>query len=209
MLAKTALVAAIATFGVAIGLSQVTNAQGPSPPAGDAAAAARGAKAWADNCGSCHNIRSPLEKTDAQWAIASTHMRVRANLPGDMVDDIIVFLQSSNVEQGAVTPATAPVAATAPAIQTAVVAGDAARGAQIYGETCVACHGENGKGAIPGVPDLRQRLTQSDEVLMQHMIEGYQSPGSPMPMPPRGGNPDLTDQDMADVLAYLRANFGR
>jgi hypothetical protein len=39
------------------------------------------------------------------------------------------------------------------------------------------------------------------------MINGFQSPGSPMAMPARGGNPDFTDQDMLDVLAYVRATY--
>ena len=202
----TALLALIAGLGAIAGLSQVTTARVSAEPERQAEAAARGAKAWADNCASCHNMRSPLEKSDRQWAIAATHMRVRANLPGDVVDDIILFLQSSNEK------AAAPVAAGAAAAPSSLVAGDAARGAAIYAETCIACHGANGKGAIEGVPDLTGpsgRLTKSDELLLRHMIQGFQSPGSPMPMPAKGGNPDLTDQDMADALAYLRKSSGQ
>lgn len=87
-----------------------------------------------------------------------------------------------------------------------------ANGARIFAQACVACHGRDGKGAIPGVPDLTAaggRLSKPDSVLLRNMINGFQSPGSPMAMPPRGGNPSLTDQDMADVLAHLRATFGR
>ena len=205
MKTKTALVAMTAGMGAVIGLSQVTTAQVSSPP-GQAEAAARGAKAWADNCASCHNMRSPLEKSDRQWAIAATHMRVRANLPGDVVDDIIIFLQSSNEKTAAPTTAATATASTS---TPSLAPGDPARGARIYAETCVACHGENGKGAIEGVPDLNARMAKSDEVLLRHIVEGFQSPGSPMPMPAKGGNPDLTDQDMADTLAYLRKSFGQ
>lgn len=60
---------------------------------------ARGAKAWAQTCGRCHNIRAPKELTDEEWEVSVTHMRVRANLPGDMVRDIIVFLKASNNEK--------------------------------------------------------------------------------------------------------------
>ena len=59
----------------------------------------RGAKSWAQTCGSCHNIRSPKELTDEEWEVSATHMRVRANLPGDVVRDIIAFLQASNNEK--------------------------------------------------------------------------------------------------------------
>lgn len=60
---------------------------------------ARGAKAWVQTCGRCHNIRAPKELTDQEWEVSATHMRVRANLPGDMVRDIIVFLKASNNEK--------------------------------------------------------------------------------------------------------------
>lgn len=86
----------------------------------------------------------------------------------------------------------------------------AADGQSIYQGTCVACHGADGKGAIPGVPPLggkNGRLSKSDAVLMKNMIEGYQSPGSPMAMPPKGGDPSLTEADIAAVLEYMRKAF--
>lgn len=200
----------------------------PDPQADSAAgAASRGAAAWAENCGGCHNVRSPGEMGDSQWLVASTHMRVRANLPGDMTRDIVAFLQASNdgmagpaptapaipAAQAADAPAaSAPTASAPPPAASAAPPGDPVNGGRIYAQTCVACHGRDGAGVLPGMPDLRApggRLSQSDSALLRNMINGIQSPGSPMPMPARGGNPNLTDQDMADVLAYLRATFER
>ncbi|GAB4575202.1 MAG: hypothetical protein Tsb008_15080 [Rhodothalassiaceae bacterium] len=57
---------------------------------------ARGAKAWSEQCGRCHNIRSPSELGDEEWHVSATHMRVRANIPGDTIRDIRAFLKSSN-----------------------------------------------------------------------------------------------------------------
>lgn len=57
---------------------------------------ARGAKAWAAQCGRCHNIRSPSELGDAEWHVSVTHMQVRANIPGNTIEDIKAFLKSSN-----------------------------------------------------------------------------------------------------------------
>ena len=70
-------------------------AQG-SAPANDPMQFARGAKAWADNCGRCHNIRDPKEFSDKNWSVIVNHMRVRANLPGQDAKDIEAFLKASN-----------------------------------------------------------------------------------------------------------------
>lgn len=204
---NTAVILIVSALAAAAGFAGITSARGSAAPA-DNGAAARGAKAWAENCASCHNIRSPLEKSDRQWATAAVHMRVRGNIPGDVVNDIIVFLQGSNAAPE--SPAPAIPAASASAAGSAIArAVDPSRGARIYGETCVACHGANGKGAIEGVPDLADRLTKSDNQLLENIIKGFQTPGSPMPMPARGGNPDLSDEELADALAYIRQNFSR
>ena len=90
--------------------------------------------------------------------------------------------------------------------------GDAEKGQSVYGSTCVACHGANGKGTIPGVPDFTKKkgvLTKSDQEFFDNIKNGFQSPGSFMAMPPLGGNPDLTDQDLRDVIAYIRQKFGK
>ena len=84
------------------------------------------------------------------------------------------------------------------------------RGLEVYSTTCVVCHGPDGKGAIPGIPDFTKKggaLEKSDEVLLDHMINGFQSDGSPMAMPAKGGNPNFTEGDMQEVLKYIRATF--
>ena len=90
--------------------------------------------------------------------------------------------------------------------------GDALKGESIYGSTCVACHGANGKGTIPGVPDFTKKkgvLNKPDQELFENIKNGFQSPGSFMAMPPLGGNPELSDQDVRDVIAYIRQQFGK
>jgi len=56
----------------------------------------RGAKAWKNNCGRCHNLRSPKELTDEEWDVSVTHMRIRANLLPLEAEDIKAFLKASN-----------------------------------------------------------------------------------------------------------------
>ena len=83
------------------------------------------------------------------------------------------------------------------------------RGKQIYDTTCVACHGKDGKGALPGTPNLRKVMAKSDEDLVRNTLNGYQSPGSPLAMPPKGGNPSLTEADVRAVIQYMRSAFSR
>lgn len=164
----------------------------------------RGAQAWVDTCGRCHNIRSPGELTPDLWDVSVTHMRVRANIPQDVAEDIRAFLMSSSASL------------TEPENDLSIPTSfgydlsraDLANGQDVYEQTCIACHGESGGGAFEGMPSLSGpdgRLAQSDEVLLERMINGFQSQGSFMAMPSMGGNPDLTDQDMADTLVYLRS----
>lgn len=89
-----AAVPAVLVAGMLVITSGATAAEDKSQT--DRAAFARGAKAWSQNCGRCHNFRAAKELNDQEWAVSVTHMRVRANIPGDVAKDIIAFLQASN-----------------------------------------------------------------------------------------------------------------
>ncbi|HAM70520.1 MAG TPA: hypothetical protein DCM86_02640 [Verrucomicrobiales bacterium] len=64
--------------------------------AGGQASEKTGAQLWGQNCGRCHNIRSPGMYSDAQWEVAVMHMRVRANLTGEEHRKILAFLKSAH-----------------------------------------------------------------------------------------------------------------
>lgn len=175
-----------------------TAVSGGFPEPGDFS---QGATSWANNCSRCHNMRDPQDLRDDQWVTTAFHMRVRAGLTGQQTRDILTFLQESNnvaiVQTVAFNGGSAPVSS-------------AFSGAEVYTQSCIACHGANGKGTVPGAPDFTQangRLSQSDEVLLRNMSQGVQSPGSPMAMPPKGGNSSLTEADLQAVLVYLRETF--
>lgn len=86
-----------------------------------------------------------------------------------------------------------------------------ARGEEIFNATCIACHGAGGVG----VEGLGKPLTTStfadglsDDELVAFLVVGRLDTDplntTGIAMPPRGGNPSLTDADLADVVTYLR-----
>lgn len=190
------LTAAVLSLGAAL-LFSFPAAAFDYPEPGDFS---KGSKAWADNCARCHNIRAANELRDDQWITTVFHMRVRAGLTGQEARDILTFLQTSNV---AFVPETSAVVDEAPASDLT--------GKEVYQQTCVACHSADGSGAFAGVPDLtdaKGRLSKSDEELLKNVRNGFQTPGSPMAMPPRGGNGALTEGDLRNVMEYLHKAFG-
>ncbi len=58
----------------------------------------QGARVYGNTCGSCHNARSPLERTDRQWTVIVNHMRARANLTGSESRAVLAFLQATNTD---------------------------------------------------------------------------------------------------------------
>lgn len=172
------------------------------PAKGDAT---RGIKLWADNCTRCHNMRSPSDLTDEQWITSVFHMRARAGLTGQEARDIITFLQAANGQ--ASSPSAKPTPVRYEIVRDTLTMPD---GKQVYETSCVACHGANGRGALPGVADFTAAdgpLSKSDQELLNNIVNGYQSPGSPMPMPARGGNPQLTDADISAALEHIKDQF--
>ncbi len=88
---------------------------------------------------------------------------------------------------------------------------DAARGKAKFDSTCAACHGNNAKG----MPGLGKDLTTStfakglsDADLIAFIKKGrlVSDPANTtkVEMPPKGGNAAFTDQDLADIVAYIR-----
>ena len=88
---------------------------------------------------------------------------------------------------------------------------DASQGREHYRATCALCHGAEGEGkarlgkslqASPFVDSL------SDEELVKFLKEGRPSwdPANErgIDMPPKGGNPALTDENLMEIATYLR-----
>lgn len=93
----------------------------------------------------------------------------------------------------------------------ALTTGNPARGFTYFKQVCSACHGLDGKG----LPKLGKDLTtsqfvseKSDAELMK-FIETGRLASDPLnttgvAMPPKGGNPAFGDQQIMDIVAYVR-----
>ena len=74
-------------------------------------------------------------------------------------------------------------------------------GQAIVDANCLVCHGQgiNGAPIIGNRKMWMPRLAQGQDVLVRHAIEGYNYDM----MPPRGGNPNLSDDDIRRAVAYF------
>lgn len=85
-------------------------------------------------------------------------------------------------------------------------AADPNLGLNVYQQACATCH----KGGLAGAPIVgdrdqwRTRLAQGMDVLVEHAVNGYQ--GSAGYMPPKGGQIQLTDEEVAAAVRYMTAS---
>ena len=84
---------------VCIGVGLALALHGANAAAQDGDLVSEGARVYGTTCGSCHNARSPLERTDRQWTVIVNHMRARANLTGSETRAVLAFLQATNLPE--------------------------------------------------------------------------------------------------------------
>jgi mono/diheme cytochrome c family protein len=113
-------------------------------------------------------------------------------------------------------PATVPAPAAAPGAVPALAGGDQmAQGKSIYMTVCMACHQITGAGLFPTFPPLTQSeyVNGSPERFAAMILKGNIGPFTVqgkqyglVPMPPQ--ELLLSDDKVAAVMTYVRANFG-
>ena len=100
-------------------------------------------------------------------------------------------------------------AAAGGAGSTAAAGGDQAAAAEnvgksVYDRLCVSCHGTG----LPGIPQLgdapewEQRAADGMALVYEHAIKGYTGE-SGMTMPPKGGDPSLSDEQVKAAVDYI------
>jgi disulfide bond formation protein DsbB len=89
--------------------------------------------------------------------------------------------------------------------------GDPVAGEATFQSTCSACHGPDAKG----LPNLGKDMTTSvfikdaTDAEMLAFVKVGRAIGDPdnttgVDMPPKGGNPALSDEDILNTIAYIR-----
>ncbi len=58
-----------------------------------------GEQIYKANCGKCHYERYASERTDAEWKVIMTHMRIRAGLTAKETKLVLQYLQENNPEE--------------------------------------------------------------------------------------------------------------
>jgi len=81
-------------------------------------------------------------------------------------------------------------------------------GQQVVAQVCKTCH-ETGLAGAPKVGDKaawQPRIAQGEQTLVQHAIQGFQ--GKTGVMPPKGGDANLTDEEVHRAVVYLANQAG-
>jgi mono/diheme cytochrome c family protein len=129
------------------------------------------------------------------------------HMSGEDIRSMAVYLKSLPADQG---PASDPADAPARAYANQAFSD----GRRIFDQRCAACHGAEGRGKLPHYPPLarNQSIGMSSAVNPIRMVlNGGYPPGTarnPMPygMPPFAQ--ELSDNDIAAVVTYIRTAWG-
>src|SRR5689334_9752787 len=81
-------------------------------------------------------------------------------------------------------------------------------GQQVFAQVCKTCH-ETGIAGAPKIGDKSlwaPRIAEGESTLVQHAINGYQ--GKSGAMPPKGGNPSVTDDEVHRAVVYMADQAG-
>lgn len=122
---------------------------------------------------------------------------------------LVLAACTASTEPQGTTPATS--GDTAAVTDAPAAGGNSANGEALYSAGCIACHGPNGEGIEGlGKPWVGSDFINSstDAELVAFLIVGRPSDDplntTGIGMLPRGGNPSLTDDDLLDLVAYMR-----
>lgn len=134
------------------------------------------------------------------------------SLPPEVNPKAVQITEARIAPAGAVYAGETGAAAQAAAAQAALAAaasqvayGGTLDGGEIYKNLCGACHA-NGVGKAPMLTaaGMGARASKGVDTLYKHAIEGFTGPDGGI-MPPKGGNPALTDEQVHATVDWMLA----
>jgi mono/diheme cytochrome c family protein len=155
-------------------------------------------------------ITQPARNADGTYRIPLNV--ARALIAAD--PKVIAKIQAAGTPAVSAAPAgSSTAAAYLPGPFVAADAEQMKRGAAVYARTCIACHQPTGKGLPPVFPSIAETpiVVGNPELPIKFITNGLMGPitvaGTTFNsmMPPVAG---VTEQDIADVLTYVRQSFG-
>nr|WP_219339545.1 c-type cytochrome [Luteimonas salinisoli] len=137
------------------------------------------------------------------------HRSIPADVPESAVQRQLDRIAPVGDVYAGSTGAAAAAAATAAAEAAAasqVAYGGTLDGAVIYDNLCAGCH-TSGAGGAPTLVQAQwtARIAQGEDTLYRHAIEGFT--GATGVMPPRGGNPALSDEQVVASVDWMLDNL--
>lgn len=158
--------------------------------------------------------------TDEQLTLIITFIRASSGVPAASGGEVVSAVTETASDTVAVVPTTSndPTAAPtieptdAPSENTNVSASLVTEGQELFVATCSACHGVDAHGVV----GLGKDLVASEFVhgLTDADLLTFVKTGRPIwdaanttgiDMPPKGGNPALTDEQILTIIAYIRS----
>jgi mono/diheme cytochrome c family protein len=144
-------------------------------------------------------ITASVLVTDATTAISVTQATT-------LTTTDVITTNTTTVTNSVPNSVSNPVMAVAPSTEAV------ANGQTLYRATCAACHGQVGEG----VKGLGKDMTTSqfiagltDDELLAFIKRGRDSSDplntTGVMMPPKGGNPALSDEKIVDIIAFIRS----
>ncbi|HEY3365359.1 MAG TPA: cytochrome c [Symbiobacteriaceae bacterium] len=91
--------------------------------------------------------------------------------------------------------------------------GDVAKGKEVFNGTCIACHGADAKGLAGLGKNLVVKtdwMKKQDDAALLAFVKTGRPASDPLnttkvDMPPKGGNPALSDDDITNAISYIRS----
>lgn len=203
--------------GTTFGIFATASAQG-----GDVS---RGAKLFAQDCAVCHGdkaqgrVGATLDKdfpgirvdvllkqiisTGVPGSVMPAWAKAQGGPLNDAeIDDLVAYIRSLGNQAPTVPAGPTATARPRPSPAATYPAGNSTRGTKLYADNCALCHGANGEGRVGALLQKDWSGINVESFLDNTIARGVA--GSRMPAWAKSYGGPLTDQEIADVAAYIR-----